>query len=59
MLKAWGVGIAQHLSAFAATGLARGELPLSIAEPDRWPATRAWALPAPEGYAATLAWAER
>ena len=59
VLKAWGVGIAQHLSAFAATGLARGELPLSIAEPDRWPATRAWALPAPEGYAATLAWAER
>ncbi|OQS40185.1 hypothetical protein B0T45_10850 [Chromobacterium haemolyticum] len=58
VLKAWGVGIAQHLSAFAATKLTRGELPLSIAEPGRWPSTRAWALEAPEGYAATLAWAE-
>ncbi|MGR2663930.1 4'-phosphopantetheinyl transferase family protein [Chromobacterium haemolyticum] len=58
VLKAWGVGIAQHLSAFAATKLTRGELPLSIAEPGRWPSTRAWALEAPEGYVATLAWAE-
>lgn len=59
VLKAWGVGIAQHLSAFEALELTRSDLPLRIAAPERWPATRAWSLDAPEGYRATLAWAER
>ncbi|MCP1291898.1 4'-phosphopantetheinyl transferase superfamily protein [Chromobacterium sp. S0633] len=59
VLKAWGVGIAQHLSAFEALELTNKELPLRIAAPERWPTTRAWALEAPDGYKATLAWAER